>query len=189
MRGRIPRLPDRRVRKWSTRRRLILGGILLVTLVSLRYGYASGWDRFLAYRQNPFQGRTVEQRLLHSLTKRGRKVAAATPEAVSGVDLVTLPDGQVLDATVPSPTLGRSLGYRIYLPPGYDDPRLATMRYPVMYLLHGAPGGERDWVDGASANQTADALIKSGTSRPSSWRCRMAASVILTTIPSGATRR
>ena len=108
----------------------------------------------------------MEQRLLHSLTKRGRKVAAATPEAVSGVDLVTLPDGQVLDATVPSPKLGRSLGYRIYLPPGYDDPRLATMRYPVMYLLHGAPGGERDWVDGASANQTADALIKSGTIPP-----------------------
>ena len=169
MPGRTPRLPDRRFRKRSTCRRLILGGILLVTLASLRYGYAAGWDRFLAYRQNPFQGRTVEQRLLHSLTKRGRKVAAATPEALSRVDLVTLPDGQVLDATVPSPTLGRSLGYRIYLSPGYDDPRLATMRYPVMYLLHGAPGGERDWVDGASANQTADALIKSGTSRPSSW--------------------
>jgi hypothetical protein len=73
---------------------------ILVTLASLCYGYAAGWDRFLTYRKNPFQGRTVEQRLLHSLTKRGRKVAAATPEAVTGVDLVTLPDGQVLDAIV-----------------------------------------------------------------------------------------
>ena len=65
-----------------------------------------------------------------------------------------------------SESLNRDTPYYIYLPPGYDDPRFAHERYPVVYLLHGSPGGDSDWIDGASANQTADALIRSSTIRP-----------------------
>ena len=79
---------------------------------------------------------------------------------------MTLSNGQVKDASIDSPVLGQKMKYRVYLPPGYDDPRFANTRYPVVYLLHGAPGGMHDWVDGGSANQTADALIKTRTIQP-----------------------
>lgn len=77
-----------------------------------------------------------------------------------------LPDGKVVSTNIDSPTLGKEFDYRIYLPPGYNDKRFATTRYPVIYLLHGAPGGEDDWIDGGLANQTADALIKTETIHP-----------------------
>ena len=90
----------------------------------------------------------------------------AGPRSIYASELAALPDGRVFDAAAPSPVLGRPMGYRIYLPPGYDDPRFADVRYPVVYLLHGAPGGDHDWVDGGAANQTVDALIKSGKMAP-----------------------
>jgi enterochelin esterase-like enzyme len=75
-------------------------------------------------------------------------------------------NGRVTHEHIQSAVLGKEFDYRIYLPPGYDDHRMRNMRYPVIYLLHGAPGGKDDWVDGGSANQTADALIKSRTIHP-----------------------
>ena len=36
-----------------------------------------------------------------------------------------------------------TVGYYIYLPPGYDDAAIADKRFPVVYYLHGGrPGGE-----------------------------------------------
>ena len=81
-------------------------------------------------------------------------------------DPIPMPDGRIINASIPSPTLGKPFEYRIYLPPGYNIQQFATTRYPVIYLLHGAPGGKNDWVDGGFANQTADALIKTSTIRP-----------------------
>jgi enterochelin esterase-like enzyme len=80
--------------------------------------------------------------------------------------MADLPDGKVSSEEVDSPTLGKQFGFRIYLPPGYHDTRFAKTRYPVIYLLHGAPGGRDDWIDGGLANQTADALIKTTMIRP-----------------------
>lgn len=45
--------------------------------------------------------------------------------------------------TFESPSMGREVGYVIYLPPGYDDAANREKRYPVVYYLHGGrPGGE-----------------------------------------------
>jgi enterochelin esterase-like enzyme len=52
----------------------------------------------------------------------------------------------------PSPTY-------VYLPPGYDDPANATRRYPVVYLLHGYPGGPLDWFRAAMVQQVMDAML------------------------------
>ncbi len=68
-----------------------------------------------------------------------------------------LPAG-VQHATFKSPSMGISVGYYIYLPPGYTA---GTERYPVVFHLHGGrPGGEgksvrlADYVDRAIAAGT-----------------------------------
>ncbi len=49
----------------------------------------------------------------------------------------------LLHAPYHSPSNGVEIGYCIYLPPGYDDPKNQDRRYPVVYWLHGGrPGGE-----------------------------------------------
>lgn len=61
-----------------------------------------------------------------------------------------------------SASLGRTMPYRVYLPPGYAS---GERRYPVVYLLHGMGGTDRQWQDvGVAA--TADRLIDSGTIAP-----------------------
>ncbi len=58
------------------------------------------------------------------------------------------------------------LPFLIYLPPGYNDPANTNPRYPVVYLLHGAPGNYKDWAGGGNASATADALIDTGRIPP-----------------------
>lgn len=63
----------------------------------------------------------------------------------------------------PSIALGRPFAYTIYLPDGYDR---GDLRYPVLYLLHGAGGDETAWSHEGSIQATADQLIKSGAIPP-----------------------
>ena len=48
----------------------------------------------------------------------------------------------------------------VYLPPGYAAPANAHRYYPVVYLIHGYPGGAADWVEAADLRHTLDALIE-----------------------------
>nr|WP_284041584.1 alpha/beta hydrolase-fold protein [Halomonas olivaria] len=59
-----------------------------------------------------------------------------------------------------SPILGYDYPYTIYLPEGYDDN--ASTPYPVIYLLHGSFGNERDWATRGNLPQVADRLISAG---------------------------
>ena len=61
----------------------------------------------------------------------------------AGTGLV--PTGQVLSRTFHSDAMGADRPYAVYLPAGYE--RDTTRRYPVVYLLHGNPGGYRDWLN------------------------------------------
>ena len=47
----------------------------------------------------------------------------------------------------------------IYTPSGYDSPG-NTMRYPVIYLLHGFHGGSADWFAAGSIDTVMDELIR-----------------------------
>jgi enterochelin esterase-like enzyme len=47
----------------------------------------------------------------------------------------------------------------VYLPPGYYSRAQQRRRYPVVYLLHGYPGGPMDWYRGAQVQQTMDAML------------------------------
>jgi len=71
--------------------------------------------------------------------------------------------GTIVEESVVSPALGgQRRPFLVYLPPSYYTARGRTMRYPTLYLLHGAPGKESDWLTGGKAEQSADALIAQG---------------------------
>jgi enterochelin esterase-like enzyme len=52
--------------------------------------------------------------------------------------------------------------FLVYLPPSYRDAATQNRRYPTLYLLHGSPGSEYDWIRGGKAVQSADTLIGHG---------------------------
>ena len=49
--------------------------------------------------------------------------------------------------------------YYVYLPPSYYRPGFSARRYPVLYLLHGAPGVSSDWLRLGHVNATLDHMI------------------------------
>lgn len=71
--------------------------------------------------------------------------------------------GVVLSREFDSQALQRKWTYAIYVPDGYDT---STLRYPVLYLLHGHNGGLYDWVNLGHIQQTADAMIARGDMPP-----------------------
>jgi S-formylglutathione hydrolase FrmB len=84
-------------------------------------------------------------------------VLAGRVDAAS--DDVRFPRGTVLKLEMPAPSLGKAKRHvRVYLPPSYSD-TLARRRYPVVYLLHGWPGSEADWLTRGHAGDTTDSLI------------------------------
>jgi enterochelin esterase-like enzyme len=54
----------------------------------------------------------------------------------------------------------------VYLPPGYDDPANARVRYPTVYLIHGYPGSAPDWLRAGRAQQAADLLQRQHLTGP-----------------------
>jgi endo-1,4-beta-xylanase len=63
--------------------------------------------------------------------------------------------------TFRSQTLNADVSYLIYLPPGYEQQ--TSMRYPVLYFLHGSGGTSRG---GAAQNGRLDAAIRAGKVAP-----------------------
>lgn len=61
-----------------------------------------------------------------------------------------------------STALKRDMAYSIYLPDGYET----GIDYPVVYLLHGLGGSEKDWPNAGGAGRTADRLISAGIIEP-----------------------
>ena len=79
-------------------------------------------------------------------------------------ELVAGLKGQLRRVPMPySPNLKRALTAWVYLPPNYDQ---ATTRYPVAYILHGAPGGVRDCFVNAGVHRVAEQLIETGKIAP-----------------------
>ncbi len=71
--------------------------------------------------------------------------------------------GAIVADSLVSPALkGQRKPFLVYLPPSYNTPQGQTKRYPVLYLLHGSPGSDKDWFTGGKADQSADTLIALG---------------------------
>jgi enterochelin esterase-like enzyme len=73
------------------------------------------------------------------------------------------PAGEVVAGKIHSAVLDRDYPYTVYLPDGYETSKL---RYPVLYLLHGANGNENEWAVKGHAQQTLDGLIATGAIPP-----------------------
>jgi enterochelin esterase-like enzyme len=51
---------------------------------------------------------------------------------------------------------------RVYLPPSYDRPESRERTYPVLFLLHGWPGGDGNWPGEGRCADTLDSLSARG---------------------------
>jgi len=96
---------------------------------------------------------------------RGAEGSAAPPHHASDppTPLGELNHGRMLLYRIGAPSLGESeRSVRVYLPRGYDDSAAAAKRFPVVYLLHGWPGGDGNWPGQGRAVSTLDSLVEDG---------------------------
>ncbi|WP_454880440.1 alpha/beta hydrolase [Sphingobacterium detergens] len=70
--------------------------------------------------------------------------------------------GKIDSIIYPSKTVGVSRKALIYTPPGYDIQK----RYPVLYLLHGIGGDEREWLRHGNPQVILDNLYGEGKIEP-----------------------
>jgi enterochelin esterase-like enzyme len=69
-----------------------------------------------------------------------------------------IPHGKIDTITYESKTVGNSRRALIYTPPGYSKDK----KYPVLYLLHGIGGDEKEWYNGGSPQVILDNLYAQG---------------------------
>jgi S-formylglutathione hydrolase FrmB len=68
--------------------------------------------------------------------------------------------GTLVENSVVSRALGgQRKPFLVYLPPSYNTPQGRLRRYPTLYLLHGSPGTDSDWVTGGKIVEAANTLI------------------------------
>jgi len=69
-----------------------------------------------------------------------------------------IPHGRMDSVWYPSSTVGVNRRAMIYTPPGYSKKN----KYPVLYLLHGIGGDEREWIRGGNPQIILDNLYAEG---------------------------
>lgn len=68
--------------------------------------------------------------------------------------------GTTVEEHMISPAMhGQQRAFIVYLPPSYNTPQGRTHHYPVLYLLHGSPGKDSDWLIAGKADQIVESLI------------------------------
>ncbi|HMO62686.1 MAG TPA: alpha/beta hydrolase-fold protein [Ferruginibacter sp.] len=70
--------------------------------------------------------------------------------------------GNIDTVTYPSKTVGTQRKALIYTPPGFTK----NKKYPVLYLLHGIGGDEKEWLNGAAPQNILDNLYADGKTVP-----------------------
>jgi enterochelin esterase-like enzyme len=81
-----------------------------------------------------------------------------------GFDVVRsdIPKGKIDTITYASKTVGTSRKATIYTPPGYSE----DVKYPVLYLLHGIGGDEKEWLNGGTPQVILDNLYADNKIEP-----------------------
>ncbi|MGH2565775.1 MAG: alpha/beta hydrolase, partial [Ginsengibacter sp.] len=73
-----------------------------------------------------------------------------------------IPHGKLDTITYNSTTVGTTRRVLIYTPPGYSKKN----KYPVLYLLHGIGGDEKEWLNGGNPPVILDNLYAQGKIEP-----------------------
>ncbi|WP_100811158.1 alpha/beta hydrolase [Microbacterium sp. BR1] len=155
----------------SRRRRvLVASGWGTVSAVVLVFALAFGVNAWVGYFPSVATlTRWVDDKVRAPATDfpKTAVLAPSGEPAVAAVKRVTTEDrGYPFLAAVPSSTPKvPDTGAWVYLPPGYDKPG-NTARYPVLYVLHGAPGSAADWFAGGRIDYLLDTLIAAGSIPP-----------------------
>lgn len=72
------------------------------------------------------------------------------------------PKGKIETLSYESKTVGSTRKVTIYTPPGFNK----NKKYPVLYLLHGIGGDEKEWLNGGQPNVILDNLYAEGKLEP-----------------------
>ena len=93
----------------------------------------------------------------------GNSQNTITP-APPGYDIIRtdIPHGKIDTISYKSVTVGTNRNALIYTPPGY----LKTTKYPVLYLLHGIGGDEKEWLNGGHPEVILDNLYAQNKIEP-----------------------
>ncbi|AUD07374.1 alpha/beta hydrolase-fold protein [Spirosoma pollinicola] len=85
-------------------------------------------------------------------------------EAPKGFDLVRsgIATGKLDSISYPSKTVGTSRKALVYTPPGFNK----KTKYPVLYLLHGIGGDEKEWLKGGNPQVILDNLYAENKLQP-----------------------
>ncbi len=85
-------------------------------------------------------------------------------QAPDGFDKLqsTIPHGKIDTISYNSKTVGVDRKALIYTPPGFTKKK----KYPVLYLLHGIGGDEKEWLNGAKPQVILDNLYATGKLSP-----------------------
>lgn len=91
-------------------------------------------------------------------------VAAQVKPAAPGFDTIrnNIAHGKIDTVSYTSKTVGTNRRSLIYTPPGFSK----TKKYPVLYLLHGIGGDEKEWLNGGHPEVILDNLIADGKIEP-----------------------
>ena len=105
--------------------------------------------------------------LLTSLVLLAANAALAQPtvkEAPAGFDQpkAGIATGKIDSISYPSATVSTERKALVYTPPGYSK----SKKYPVLYLLHGIGGDEKEWLKGGKPQVILDNLYAEGKLKP-----------------------
>ena len=85
-------------------------------------------------------------------------------QAPAGFDSLraAIPHGKIDTISYASKTVGTTRRALIYTPPGFSKKK----KYPVLYLLHGIGGDEKEWLNGGKPQVILDNLYAEGKIEP-----------------------
>ena len=104
---------------------------------------------------------TIAALLLVNISSHAQE---AIKPASPGFDVLreNIPHGNLDSVTYQSKTVGNKRKALVYTPPGYSKKN----KYPVLYLLHGIGGDEKEWLNGAQPQIILDNLYADGKLQP-----------------------
>lgn len=99
--------------------------------------------------------------VLICITSRAQELAKYAPPGFDSVRS-NIPHGMIDTVTYPSKTVGTDRRAIIYTPPGFSKKK----KYPVLYLLHGIGGDEKEWLNGGKPQVILDNLYAENRIEP-----------------------